>query len=174
MVQRLCRDAERGQVALAFLAKGRREEFNQRISFALPPAPGLIAGETRHRIEGKARKHLGRRGLGTIIEHQREPLETRNVDVAGLRKIVETVANTKLALVEAEGLRSDQGAPNLYTPALAIAASRLPLAASMPVKRSARRIRTNRDRSAARASASAFSTWCRSIRARSSGVSSPT
>jgi len=56
-------------------------------------------------FERKILEDRGQRWRRRIVECERQPFETGDVDVVGLRGVIEVVAQAEFAFVEAEGQR---------------------------------------------------------------------
>lgn len=69
---------------------------------------GIEAGDG---VEGKVREDRGEPGIGRIAERDREPFEARDVDVVGGRGLIGADPHAQQPVVETEGLRADQCAP---------------------------------------------------------------
>jgi len=91
------------------LLEGRCKKLDQRGTISLFPAPDLVVPERRNGGELEFRENLRKGFFDRVAQDQGEPLEARDVDIVGDSRAAEPDPDPKLALVKAEGLRTDQG-----------------------------------------------------------------
>ncbi len=104
-------DAERRQrPRLLALGKGGRQEFDKRIAARLLPAPDLAIVQRWSRVEREVGEQLLQALIDAVTQGQREALEARNVDVVGLRGVIDAITDAEFAFVESEGDRADERA----------------------------------------------------------------
>lgn len=77
----------------------------------MTPLPDALAIETGNRLELEIGQNAVQRRIDGIAKSERQPLETRDIDVVCRRRLALSNEDAKFALEEPKGVRADQSPP---------------------------------------------------------------